>query len=119
MQYSSDNTLNDNIHIDAHKTLAFGVLSTLIAAVLMMVLSEPALANAVGGQAFQDIYTTLTDWLQGTVGKIIVAAFVAVGLISGIVQQSISGFAVAFGAAIGLNWLPAIIDGVFSHALPL
>jgi len=119
MHYSGDDSTNGNMQIDANKMLAFGVLCTLIAARLMMVLSEPVLANAVGGQAFQDIYTTLTDWLQGTVGKIIVAAFVAVGLISGIVQQSISGFAVAFGAAIGLNWLPAIIDGVFSHALPL
>jgi conjugal transfer pilus assembly protein TraA len=72
----------------------------------------PDVMAGTGGTEFDNIYTLLSGWTQGTLGKIIALAMFLVGLSAGIINQSISAVVVGIGGALALFYGPTIITGV-------
>ena len=68
--------------------------------------------GGTGGTEFNDIYTLLVGWTQGTLGKIIALGMFMVGLSAGIVNQSIVSVVVGIGGALALYYGPTVISGV-------
>lgn len=73
--------------------------------------SNEAMAGTAGTE-FDDIYTLLVGWTQGTLGKIIALGMFMVGLAAGIVNQSIIAVVIGIGGALALYYAPTVIDGV-------
>ncbi|MFZ6765068.1 TraA family conjugative transfer protein [Pseudoroseomonas sp. WGS1072] len=93
-------------------------LSVLALAAAAVMLADPAHAGTDGAE-FADVWTTLTGWMQGTLGKIVAGAFVIVGLVAGVARQSIMAFAIGVGGAIGLYNAPTILDNIVTGTVPL
>src|SRR5690606_21551597 len=72
-----------------------GAGTALVAALMVgaMLAPEAALAGT-GGTEFDDVWDTLVDWTQGTLGRIIAIAIIIVGACIGVVRQSLMTFAV-------------------------
>ena len=87
-------------------------------AVATVVVAGPALAGT-GGTEFDSVYATISGWATGTLGKLLALAAVIVGLGMGIVRQSVVGFVVGLGMAIGIYQAPAIVDSVVTATLPV
>lgn len=81
------------------------------AAVAAVALAPEAMAGT-GGTEFDDIYTLLVGWTQGTLGKIIALGMFMVGLSAGIVNQSIVSVVTGIGGALALYYGPTVINGV-------
>lgn len=90
-------------------------------AVVAMVLAAsiaPELVQAgTGGTEFDSVWTTLTDWMEGTLGKIAAGAMILVGIIAGVARQSLMAFAVGIGGGVGLYNAPSIIDNVMTATI--
>lgn len=80
-------------------------------AVAAVALAPEAMAGT-GGTEFDDIYTLLVGWTQGTLGKIISLGMFLVGLSAGIVNQSIVSVVIGIGGALALYYGPNVINGV-------
>jgi len=92
----------------------------LLAALGVGALAVPELALAgTGGTEFSGIYTTLTDWMTGLLGRTIAASFVIVGLVAGVIRQSIYGFVVGVAAGLGMFLAPGVIDSVVTATVAL
>jgi len=90
----------------------------LLAAALMVVLATPEWAQAASTSGpLSQVYTDLTAWIQGNVGKVASLAMMLVGFIGGIARQSLMSFAVGVGGGLGLYNAPSIIDTVFNATL--
>jgi len=89
-----------------------------VASAAAVALAPEAMAGA-GGLEFQGIYDTLTGWTQGVLGRVIAIAMVLVGMVAGIVRQSIMALVVGISAGLGMFTAPTIIDGVLTAALPV
>ena len=84
--------------------------------VMSVVAPESALAGT-GGTEFDSVWDTLTDWMQGTLGKIAAGAMILVGIIAGVARQSLMAFAVGVGGGVGLYNTPIIIENVMTATL--
>lgn len=71
------------------------------------------------GTEFQVVYTLLTGWMTGLLGKIVAVSFILVGLVAGVMRQSIMGFVVGVAAGVGMLVAPNIIDTLFTATLPI
>ena len=87
-----------------------------MAVVALMVASQFALAGT-GGDSFDTIWVTLTDWMQGTLGRVVAGSMVLVGIVAGIVRQSIMSFATGVGGGVGLYNTPTIIESIMTATL--
>lgn len=85
----------------------------LLAAGGALLLPDVVQAASTSGP-LSDVYTTLTEWAQGNVGKTMSLGMILVGIASGIARQSIMSFAVGIGGGLGLYNAPTIIDTVFN-----
>lgn len=90
-----------------------------VAVMLAVMIPVVAVAAGTGGDEFATIWDTLVDWIEGTLGRIITAAIVIVGIVAGIVRQSLMAFAIGIGGGMGLYNSPTIIEELFSATLPL
>ncbi len=70
-----------------------------------------------GGDEFADVWDTLKDWIQGTLGRVVCGSMILVGIVAGVARQSISAFAVGIGGGIGLYNTPTVIESVLSGSL--
>ncbi len=86
------------------------------AAAVFALLPVFAFAGTGGGE-FDDIWITLTDWVEGTLGRIIAAGIVIVGIVAGIVRQSLMAFAIGIGGGMGLYNTPTIIEEILTATL--
>lgn len=85
-------------------------------AVLTFVMA--AMAHAGGTDTTFDVWVDeMTAWITGSLGKGIAIAFVMVGIVMGVVRQSLMAFAIGVGAALGLNYTPTIIGNLFTAIL--
>jgi len=75
-------------------------------------------SGAPGGTEFQTLWTTLSEWIQGYLGRIIAISFVVVGLASGILRGSVFGFVLGIASGIGLYLSPTIISSIMGATLP-
>lgn len=107
----------DNLVKQCRKALStqFFVATFAIVLVALFTLAPDfAHAGAAVGGPLDDVYTTLTTWTQGSVGKVVMIAFILVGIVAGIAKQSLLAFAVGIGAGLGIYNAPTIVDTVFT-----
>ncbi len=97
---------------------------TLVALTAVMIGAEAFAGAGAGGgttQAnttdFVEIWTLLTGWTTGVLGKTIAVSFILVGIIGGLTRQSLMAFATGVGAGVGLLYFPTIIDTIFSASI--
>jgi conjugal transfer pilus assembly protein TraA len=75
-------------------------------------------ANAgTGGMEFNDALTMITDWTQGGLGKLLAASAFLIGIVMGIVRQSLMAAAIGIGFALAVNTTPTIINSVITGLL--
>ncbi len=92
--------------------------ATAVVFLLVLSLICPALSFAgTGGTEFNSAYTTLTTWLQGDLGRLIAAALLVVGLVMGVVRQSIMAAVPAIACGLVATVAPTIIGAVVTAAL--
>jgi conjugal transfer pilus assembly protein TraA len=78
----------------------------------------PALSFAgAGGTEFAPAYTTITDWLQGDLGRLIAASLLIVGLVMGVVRQSIMAAVPAIACGLVATVAPTIIGAVVTAVI--
>ncbi|MBA0932005.1 hypothetical protein H0O87_23495, partial [Escherichia coli] len=85
---------------------------------MALMISKPSFAGT-GGDAFTDVWDTLKDWTQGTLGRIVAGAMVLVGIVGGIARQSLMAFALGIGGGMGLYNTPTVVESVMSATLPV
>lgn len=83
--------------------------------ILSVVLSSMSYAGT--DATFDAWVTQMQSMLDGSLGKGIAIGFVIVGIVMGMVQQSLMAFAIGIGAALGLIYIPDVIDAMFAVAL--
>ena len=88
-----------------------------LCAVSILLLAPDVFAGTGGSTEFGSIYTMLTGWLQGTLGRIMAVTFVAVGLVGGVMRGSIMGFVVGIAAGLGVYTAPTVIDAIVTATL--
>lgn len=103
--------------LPAFATSNAGKMVLMGAAVITAATMAPDTFAGAGGTEFDPIWTTITDWTQGTLGKVITGALILVGIIGGVARQSLIAFAIGIGGGIGLYNTPTIIDNVVSSTL--
>ncbi len=87
-------------------------------AVFGVALLFPDLVQAASTSGpLSDVYTSLTEWSQGNVGKTISLGMILVGIVAGIARQSLMSFATGIGGGLGLYNASTIIDTVFNATL--
>ena len=94
-----------------------GVLA-LIALLALLVAAGSALAGTTGTE-FQTLYTLLTGWMTGFLGRSVAVIFIIIGVIAGAARQSIMGFVLGISAGVGMFLAPAIVDNVVTATLPV
>ncbi len=99
------------------KTLSIRNIKAACAASAILALGVTAVyANGTEQTGFSDVWTTITEYMQGSLGRVLVGLIVVVGVAAAVVRQSLMVFAVAVGAAIGLYYSPTIIDGMMASS---
>lgn len=78
--------------------------------------SDAAYAGG-GGAEFDDVWATLREWTEGTLGRIVAGAMILVGIIGGIARQSLMAFALGVAGGMGLYNTPTIIETIMSATL--
>ncbi len=102
------------------KIASMNVMVILSLFILMAICNEAfAVTSGDGADDFKDVYTRITAWTTGVMGKTISVGMVLIGIIMGMVRQSLVAFVIGIGAALGLNYTPTLIDNVFAATLPL
>ena len=104
-------SMNNHQKRRAKDVMKFGV------ALMVTVMATQAMAGT-GGDSFDSIWVTLTDWMQGSLGRVVAGSMVLVGIVSGIVRQSIMSFATGVGGGVGLYNTPTIIESIMTATLP-
>jgi conjugal transfer pilus assembly protein TraA len=92
------------------------VMAGILMALAVLAVAGPVWAAGSTGP-LSDVYTALTEWAQGNVGKVIALGMILVGIVAGIANQSLMAFAVGIGGGLGLYNAPTIIDTVFNATL--
>lgn len=102
--------MNDSLTARAALALSAAALALLL----------PDLASAgTGGTAFDPIWSTISEWATGALGKVLAGAMIVVGIAMGVVRQSLIAFASGVAGALGLSQAPTIIDGIITATLPI
>ena len=102
-------------HLNKRSLLSVGGVAL---AGLLLAAPDIVLAGA-GGAEFQGAYDMLTSWMTGILGRIIAVTFIVVGLVAGVMRQSIMGFVVGIAAGLGVFVAPDIIDNIVTATLPI
>ncbi|MTH94797.1 conjugal transfer protein TraA [Roseibium sp. RKSG952] len=74
-------------------------------------------AAGTGGTEFNDIWVNITDWVEGTLGKVVAMSMILVGIFMGIARQNLMTFAVGLGAGLGLNYAPTVVDSIMTATI--
>ena len=93
-------------------------LVSLVAVAGASLLATAAMAGA-GGTEFDTALSTVVDWFEGALGKLIAVTTLGVGLAMGIMRQSVMSVVVGASMALALNYGPGIIQGLVTANLPV
>lgn len=88
-----------------------------IAIVAAMVVASTAFAGT-GGDTFDSVWITLTEWMQGTLGRILIGLMILTGIGAGVLRQSLMPFVTGVGGGVGLYAAPDVIESVMSATIP-
>ncbi|WP_338885756.1 TraA family conjugative transfer protein [Xenorhabdus sp. TH1] len=98
----------------------FNVKNVMLSVLAIAIVAAMALAFAYGNgteqTGFKDVWEQITQYMQGSLGRVLVGLIVVVGIAAAVVRQSLMTFAVAVGAAIGLYYAPDIVNGIMSSS---
>jgi conjugal transfer pilus assembly protein TraA len=86
-------------------------------AVLLLLTATDSFAGTGGSTEFGSIYTMLTGWLQGILGRILAVTFVAVGLVGGVMRGSMMGLVLGIACGLGVYTAPTVIDNIVTATL--
>ncbi|ELA9367467.1 conjugal transfer protein TraA [Vibrio parahaemolyticus] len=86
-------------------------------ALMVLALLMTMMVHAGTDTTFDTWATEMEDWLTGSFGKSVSLAVVVVGMVGAAMRQSLMPLAVGVGAALGMNYAPPIIDGMFTAIL--
>ena len=86
---------------------------------LVMVALATFASVAVAGSdtTFSSVYTTLSGWLEGSLGKVLAVAMIGVGLGIGIAKQSVMAVVLFFGVSLVLVNITAVIGLLFTATI--
>lgn len=90
---------------------AAGMALLFAVALVFAVMPDQALAGT-GGASFDPIWEDLKEWMQGTLGRIISAAIVIVGIIAGVARQSLMAFAIGLFGGFGMYYTPDVLESI-------
>lgn len=85
-----------------------------VSIVCVAALAATAVVAGTGGDEFSSVYDTLVEWTQGTLGRIISIAMILVGLVAGVVRQSIMALVIGLAGGMGLYNAPTVIEAVMT-----
>lgn len=85
-----------------------------VAGAALLALAAGAAYAGQGGDEFSDVWDTLVEWSQGTLGRIIAMAMILVGLVAGVVRQSIMGLVIGVAAGMGLYNASSVIEALMT-----
>lgn len=97
-----------------NKTAMFAF--ALMAAAVFAVAPDSALAGT-GGASFDPVWTDLKEWMQGTLGRIVAAAIVIVGIIAGVARQSLMAFAIGLFGGFGMYYTPDVLENIVTATI--
>lgn len=89
-----------------------------LALIGLMLAASTAMAGTGADTTFDDVWLTMTDWMQGTLGRILIGLMVLGGIAAGVLRQSLLSFITGVGGGIGLYAAPDIIESILSATLP-
>lgn len=92
-------------------------LTTAICVTAGFLVLEANASTSGASATFADILTWLTEVIQGTLGAVVCATMVLVGIIAGIARQSLMAFAIGIGGGVGLYNTPTILGSIFTATL--
>lgn len=92
-----------------------GVLIALVS-VLMVTMAPDSMAGTAGTE-FSNVWTLLTGWVEGLLGRIIAIVFVIVGLVAGVVRGNMMGFVLGISSGVGLYAAPTIITNIVTATI--
>ena len=97
------------------KNVALTTALALVGSGMVVAASVPA--GGGGDITFTSAQDLLTNWMEGSLGRMIALAMVLVGLAVGIIRQSIIAVVVGIAGALALGNAPTIIEAVFTATL--
>ena len=100
------------------KVFSKKTLTSLVVIAGASLVATAALAGA-GGTEFDTALSTVVDWFEGALGKLIAVTTLGVGLAMGIMRQSVMSVVVGASMALALNYGPGIIQGLVTANLPV
>lgn len=89
------------------------VLRTALPILVAAACAGSAMAGT-GGSEFDQVYDTLIDWMQGTLGRIIAITMLFVGIAYGVVRQSIIAAVVFVASGLVLYNAQTVIEAVMT-----
>lgn len=98
----------------ADKPLLRAALVAAFAALFWALTASGAMAQLTTGSEFEDLYTLVSSWSTGYLGKTIAICFLLVGLGVGIIRGSVVAAVSALAAGVALLMLPSIVDAMFT-----
>ena len=91
--------------------------SCMVAMACLVTFAPDVVHAAAADGTLDSVYGTLSDWAEGSVGKVVMLAFILVGIVAGIAKQSLLAFAIGIGAGLGIYNAPTIVDTIFGAVL--
>lgn len=85
--------------------------------VLALCVAGTAVAGT-GGDTFETVWITLTDWMQGTLGRILIGLMILTGIGAGVLRQSLMPFVTGVGGGVGLYAAPDVIESIMTATVP-
>lgn len=85
--------------------------------VVCMLAASSALAGT-GGDTFDSVWIQLTDWMQGTLGRILIGLMILTGIGAGVLRQSLMPFITGAGGGVGLYAAPDVIESIMTATIP-
>ncbi|MCY1556132.1 hypothetical protein D9M68_928560 [compost metagenome] len=90
----------------------------MLTAVTLMLAASIAIAGT-GGDTFDSVWITITDWMQGTLGRILIGLMVLTGIGAGVLRQSLMPFVTGVGGGVGLYASPDVIESIMTATVPV
>ena len=85
----------------------------------LLALPPLSLVPVVPVVPFTGAMTTIRDWFEGDLGRLIAVAALGIGLAIGVIQQSIMAVVVGFAMALALSQGPGVVVALLGGSLPM